>query len=171
MPHTFTREVPPVTAAWHQNKAHFIQVSNFPIAAVQLTLGICSFSKLPTLVLVTRQEFQLLTPTMVLSKTQTQCCNDQKLPHLYYFHLWSFSSHQFRQFVTLSHTLLCRINKPLLSALCLILTSPAKASSTLVFQSTVVLWVISQQSRKMYLPHISGIASSQHFKTRKGFFW
>lgn len=66
------------------------------------------------------------------------------------------------------HTALCRTNNPLLSALCLILTAPTKASSTLVFQSPVAFWAISQQRRKMYFPHsISGIASSHRFKTRK----
>lgn len=102
MPHAFTREVPPVTAAWHQNKAHFRQVSNFPVS------GICYFSTLPALVLVTRQEFQLLPPIMLLSKTETRGCSDQKPFHLCHFHLWSFSSHQFRVcHISECYTLLC----------------------------------------------------------------
>lgn len=99
---------------------------------------------------------------------------------LCHFYPWSFSSRDFRHsllYFWVSHTLVCRINKPLLSALCLILPSPAKTFSVLVFQSPVTFWATSGQNRKMYFLHsISGIASStskleKDIFDRKAFFF
>lgn len=130
-----------------------------------------------SLELVRGQEFQLLIffffyqqwyclrlkPGVAMIKSPSICTTSTR-------ELFAHISSEFVTFLSVTRSSVQNKQTPALS-LCLILASPAKASSTFIFQAPVAFWAISQQSRKMHFPHsISGITSSHHFKNRKGVF-